>query len=160
MDAGAAAGDDGKPDRHRRHGDSMSYSLTYSIAPFTGSVGTVTTVLPTNLAVVDNGGDTGTVTQDGTAIEVSGGSVSLNIKITDGSRTSIYYPVGLAVQPAAGGTRTSDNVFPPATVDPNDNTTIVLGDNDNQEGVYEFVVLFQATNGNFGVLDPRITNDQ
>jgi hypothetical protein len=137
----------------------MSYTLTYTIPTFTGTVGQVNPAVPTALAVVNNGGDTGTVTPTGTAISVSGGSVSLNISITDGTRTNTYYPVGLAIQPASGGTRTSSNVFPPASVSPTDNTVIVLGDNDNASGIYEFVVLFQATNGNFGWLDPRITND-
>jgi hypothetical protein len=138
----------------------MSYTLTYTIPTFTGTVGQVNPAVPTGLAVVANGGDAGTVTQSGTAITVSGGSVSLNIIITDGVRTNTYYPVGLAIQPASGGSRTSANVFPPATVSPTDNTVMLLGDNDNAPGIYEFVVLFQATNGNFGWLDPRITNDE
>ncbi len=138
----------------------MSYTLTYTIPTFTGTVGQVNPAVPTGLTVVANGGDAGMVTSSGTAITVSGGSVSLNISITDGVRSNTYYPVGLAIQPASGGSRTSSNVFPPATVSATDNTVIVLGDNDNAPGTYEFVVLFQANNGNFGWLDPRITNDE
>ncbi len=138
----------------------MSYTLTYTIPTFTGSVGQVNPAVPNALAVVNHGGDVGTVTPCGTAITVSGGSVSLNIVISDGTRTNTYYPVGLAIQPTAGGSRAPSSVFPPATVSPTDNTVIVLGDNDNAPGTYEFVVLFQANNGNFGWLDPRITNDE
>ncbi len=141
----------------------MPYKLTYSIQPFTGTAGTVTTVAADSLDIDASGRspDEGTVVADGTTGIAVSGAVTLNIKIIDLSRTSIYYPVGLAVQPSNTGQRPPSNLFPLATVSPTDSKVIVLQDNDQAGGVstsYEFVVMFQATNGNFGVLDPRISN--
>ena len=140
----------------------MPVTLTYVIPPFIGVLGQVTVAAPTSLGIDNSQHQSGeaTVTPDGpTGIKVSPGSVALNVRIQDGSR-GIYYPVGLAVQPVTGGVRVPTTVFPVANVSPSDNTTIQLTDNSAAgAGSYEFVVLFQAPNSNFGWLDPRIAND-
>ncbi len=144
----------------------MSYTLTYMISPFVGSRGLVTEVAPTSLSIdaSQHQPPENTVSANGpTGISVSktGTGVVLNIKIRDSNRAD-YYPVGLAVQPQTGGSRTPGGVFPTANVSSSDNTVIVLTDLAQlpvAPGTYEFVVLFQAVNGNFGWLDPMITND-
>jgi len=144
----------------------MSYTLTYIISPFIGSRGSVTEVPPTSLNIDSSQHQPpeNTVSANGpTGISVSkvGTGVVLNIKIRDSNKAD-YYPVGLAIQPQAGSTRTPGGVFPAAHVSTTDSTVIVLTDLAQlpvAPGPYEFVVLFQSTDGNFGWLDPMITND-
>jgi hypothetical protein len=144
----------------------MPYTLTYTIDAFSGAVGQVLEAPATSL-LLDASQRLPTenpVVQDGTSITVQepGTGVTLNIRIlSNGVRVSTYYPVGLAIQPASGGVRPPATVFPVASVSKTDSTVIVLNDTPVL-GVtvsYEFVVLFQAPNGNFGWLDPRVTND-
>ena len=141
----------------------MPYKLSYTIQPFTGAPDVVTNVAADSLAIDASGRtpEEGTVVADGATGILVTGAVTLNIRIVDTSRNSVYYPVGLAVQPTASGQRPPSALFPLASVSPTDTTTIVLQDNDVPgiaETSYEFVVLFQAVNGNFGILDPRISN--
>lgn len=144
----------------------MPYTLTYVISPFSGSRGSVGEVQPTSLAIDASGHLPGenVVTPNGpTGINVSkaGNGVVLNIKIGDSNRAS-YFPVGLAIQPLGGSSRAPTAVFPTARVSSSDNTIIVLDDLAQLPGAYgnyEFVVLFQAVNGNFGWLDPMISNE-
>jgi len=144
----------------------MPYTLTYVISPYVGSRGGVGEVQPTSLAIDASGYIPGenTVSANGPAgisVSQSGTGVVLNIKVCDSSR-AVYYPVGLAIQPQAGSTRAPTAVFPTARVSSSDSTVIVLDDLaqlPSASGSYEFVVLFQATNGNFGWLDPMILNE-
>lgn len=142
------------------------YTLTYIISPFTGTRGLVAEVQPTSLSidasqhqppenVVSASGPTGI------SVSKAGTGVTLNIRIRDSGKTD-YYPVGLAIQPQAGSTRSPDGVFPTAHVSTTDSKVIVLTDLAQlpvAAGAYEFVVLFQSIDGNFGWLDPMITND-
>jgi hypothetical protein len=144
----------------------MPYTLTYRIPVFGGSRGGVGEASPTSLNIDASGYIRGenVVTANGpTGISVSqqGTGVTLNIKIQD-SNLTYYYPVGLAIQPLAGSQRAPSSVFPGSHVSSTDPTTVVLADLaqvPGAPGAYEFVVLFQVSNGNFGWLDPMISNE-
>lgn len=135
-----------------------TYSLTYSISPFTGVTNIVTNVAPGSVIIVPpaSPGSTSVVVDPNvTAGIIVSGHVNLDIVITDGSRTSSYEPLGLGVQTASG--KASTNVFPKAALSGN---TVTLTDYAiaGSSTTYEFVVLFQADNGHFGALDPKISN--
>jgi hypothetical protein len=148
----------------------FSVDARYSInAPSLNSitVGQAYTCVPTLVTLSNNPSSGGvTVGPDHVSLSVpQNGDITLNITICDGSsgsQTMVYFPVGLAVQgvvtsgkiPGRGGP-----AFPKTTVS-NDGLSISLEDkNDaNEVGSYEFVILFQDSNGNFGILDPKIVN--
>ena len=89
------------------------------------------------------------------------------ITLSDGS-SNVFTPIGLALQGVpSGGSKPgkgNSNLFPATSIDGN---AITLTDNTPSKGPppntttnYEFVVLFQDSNGYFLVLDPLISNIQ
>ena len=90
------------------------------------------------------------------------GAVQMNIIISDGT-SNVFYPLGLAVQNPSVRSRPNPAVFPLASVVASAPSVIILDDTaslDPSGTSYEFVILFQDSNGYFGTLDPMITNDQ
>jgi hypothetical protein len=144
--------------------DPSPYAAAYTVATFAGAPNvvtnavatgvTVTPVAPTPLVSPYVVKDTSAGAPPG-AVVISG-AVSVAITISDGSR-NVFYPVGLAVQPTATRVRPAATLFPMSSVS---GPTITLTDNDvpGTPTSYEFVVLFQDSNGNFGALDPKIGN--
>lgn len=104
--------------------------------------------------LVTNGPEAGQITVTG--------KVQLDISIVDASDgANTFTPIGLAVHPD-GKVGTGGSVFPPATQGrSNGQPTIVVSDEPPAGGgtaSWDFVVLFQDQNGNFGLLDPMIRN--
>jgi hypothetical protein len=143
------------------------YNLVYQLSlPFSGAPGQVTNTVAMTVSVTPSGvrQPPYVVPQGGPGGVAVCGNVVMNISIIDGpGGNNTLYPLGLAVQYAGVRTRPSPAIFPLATVSPSTPTIITLGDNsslDTPANNYEFVVLFQDINGNFGTLDPRIANDE
>ncbi len=149
---------------------SSVYNVTYTLTTrFIGGAGVVTNVpitgsTPTVSPVTQSRSGTVTVvgTPPNTSIQVVG-SVQMNIMISDVAGTgNVLYPLGLAVQNPSVRSRPNPAVFPLATVSALTPTVITVDDTASLDPTgtsYEFVVLFQDSNGYFGTLDPRIIND-
>lgn len=144
------------------------YTITYQLAaPFVGSNGTIVNVVPATVTVspTPNSKTPPYVAPDPangpTAVKVVG-SQSINIVVLNApGNPNMLYPVGIAVQNPAVRSRPT-SIFPTATVGTTNPPSMQLTDNagSDQSGTsYEFVVLFQDSNGYIGTLDPRITND-
>lgn len=145
------------------------YTVTYQLGtPFAGSANGIVNVLPATVSVspTANSKQPPYVATDpangATAIKVVG-SQTINIVILNAAAgaANTLYPVGIAVQNPAVRSRPT-LIFPTASVGSTNPPSMQLTDNaasDNSGTSYEFVLLFQDTNGFIGTLDPRITND-
>ncbi len=153
----------------------QNYTCTYTISsatPFTPSATQVCTVLASSVAVSANNPPPGlpVVTDASTAqnpamIKVARtvpgqgqANVSIGLKITD-SNSALYYPVGIGIKVAGTVSGGRPSNFPSTGADGDDPTQLNITDKDISASTYDFVVLFQDANGNFGVLDPWIVNN-
>lgn len=102
----------------------------------------VTPITGTNVSVGSNG-----------QVTVSRGQQQLNICATG------YIPVGLVFKQTAGSTDPNgNNAFGQYTRFGSNSDTLKVTDNDAGSSTYEFYVLIQNPNGDFGLIDPQITN--
>ena len=146
----------------------QTYTVAYTIAAFTGSNGTAPAMAATGVTVAAiNPSNGNNVIKLGTAGVQVAGPASMAITLSDGS-SNVFTPIGLALQgvPSGGGIpgKGNSSLFPATSINSN---VITLTDNSPAKGPppntttnYEFVVLFQDSNGYFLVLDPLISNIQ
>jgi hypothetical protein len=141
--------------------ENESYTVTvttpafvqYTIAPFTSSPSTVTTIAPTAMALAPNGND---ITQDGDFDLIVNGRarVSIRFTVTDGSSAACAV-VGIAMNLESGLDPSIRDAFPTALIN---NSGLTLADHNPANASYEFYLLVQNGAGQLGLIDPRITN--
>ncbi len=142
--------------------NSIDCTLAYTIPTFTGVLNSVVVAVASNVVATNNNAGLPhpppSVSKSGTAgVQLSGqGAVKMQMSISDGS-SNTFYLIGIAFQRTdtivKGGGQTLV-----VTAQGSDPTKLNLTDTDSGASTYDFVILFQDSNGYFGVLDPKIMN--